>query len=92
MKEFRYDEKYRYSQDYELILRLFTNNKKIIPIIDPLYIFNKVQNSISNKKKKEQIDFAKDIVKKYHGTSVFLFSNKPLYLKLIIYLLFKFKR
>ena len=55
LKEFRYDEKYEYSQDYELILRLFTNNKKIIPIIDPLYIFNKVQNSISNKKRKSKL-------------------------------------
>lgn len=92
LKEFRYDEKYRYSQDFELILRLFANNKKIIPIIDPIYVFNKVKNSISNRKKKEQIDFAKDIVKKYHGTSIFLFSNKPIYLKLLIYLFYKWKK
>lgn len=54
----RYREMFYYAQDYDLYLRLITNNKRLELIKEPLIKYRIMQNSISFKKRFQQQQFA----------------------------------
>lgn len=58
-KEYLYDESYKYAQDYNFLLRVLLNHKKIMYLNEVLYYLNSSEtNRISNLKKNEQLEFA----------------------------------
>jgi glycosyltransferase involved in cell wall biosynthesis len=61
-----YDENFIYSQDYKLYCDLIENNLKYKYIIEPLYILNTHNNSISKQKTNEQAYYAKLAKKRYN--------------------------
>jgi len=61
-----YDENFIYSQDYKLYCDLLENNMKYKYIIEPLYILNTHDNSISKQRMNEQAYYARLAKKKYN--------------------------
>ena len=61
-----YREKFKYSQDYDLYLRLVTQNKKISIINTPLVKYRFLKESISMSKKIQQRAFAKKAIQFYY--------------------------
>ena len=61
-----YDENFIYSQDYKLYCDLLENNMKYKYIIEPLYILNTHDNSISKQRMNEQPYYARLAKKKYN--------------------------
>lgn len=64
-----YDDSFRYSQDFELVLRLVTAGMVPYVVELPLYEFTVGHGSISSLKKPEQIECAKRAADKYLGSS-----------------------
>lgn len=61
----RYDEKYKYAQDYDFIMNVLSKNLKITNINKKLLLYRVNQNSISFKNFKDQENLAQKIRKKY---------------------------
>jgi len=78
--DMQYDDRLKYSQDYEFLLRVL--NKGVSPCVIPstLYFFSKSEKSISAKKRYEQSIFAKNALENNGISSRFLIVTKSGYL------------
>jgi len=92
LKQYMYDEEFRYAQDYELVTRLLKSNKSIYIINDVLYFLRISDESISNIKKDKQIRCAKLICKKHFGTTLFLIPGKNIFFRALLISLRKLTR
>jgi hypothetical protein len=84
LKENRYDEIYQYAQDYELILRLLNQKRRLKIIPEILYHSAKPSESISVNRAREQGYFGKKACVKHFGTDRFHMSSKPLYYRFLL--------
>jgi glycosyltransferase involved in cell wall biosynthesis len=84
IKKELYNEEYKYAQDYELILRFFEKNYKILYISDVLYFLRSNNNSISKKSSEKQNFYALKALETHIGTSRYFMSNKNIFLRVIL--------
>jgi glycosyltransferase involved in cell wall biosynthesis len=89
LKNNLYDENIKYAQDYELFLRLITKKYKFFIIPQILYYLRINENSISNKKKDEQLFYAKIVCKKYFNTTKYFIADKNIIIRQILKILRK---
>lgn len=82
-----YDERWRYAQDYELILRMVRNGANISFISENLYEFHMSDESISSKKRSEQDECASKAVRLHVGTDRYLITGKPSHFQIPLKLL-----
>ena len=95
----KYDEKYRYAQDFKFILDAISNNFRIGYMVDPQYYLNNIESSISNTKGFEQDKYVSKALMSFFGTDKFsLFVNRRTKkfknickLMVIIYLFIRYK-
>lgn len=78
IQSYKYDDNYRYAQDFELLLRVIVSGVNIKYIDTSTYEFIKSEVSISYKKKKEQTEFAKLALRKHGFTDKFILADKSL--------------
>lgn len=83
----KYNEYYKYAQDYELFLRLISSGKKILIMSEPLYFLRLSDNSISSTKINEQNYYAARACRHYFGTSIFYMPDKKVIFRLVLKLL-----
>lgn len=84
LKQARYDESFKYAQDYELILRLLKQGKRFIFLSEPLYFFRKSKGSISAQKLKEQTTYASKACIKHLGNQRYFILNKPMPIRYVL--------
>ena len=84
MRQYMYDDAYKYAQDYELLTRLISKKVKFEFLNQDLYFFKKSANSITNTKQKEQHQLANMGVKKNLGHDFLFLDGKSKLIKPLI--------
>lgn len=72
-QQLRYDEKYRFAQDYDFISRLLKSSYTVGYIYDPLYVLGTGANQISVQKAHEQKELSKKIALSHHSSMILSF-------------------
>jgi glycosyltransferase involved in cell wall biosynthesis len=83
LKNNMYDPEIRYSQDYELMLRLLKSGKLPYVIKEVLYFQRVTGGSTSRAMKQQQLEYTLRICRKYFGTT-FFFMEKNFLLKSLL--------
>lgn len=69
----KYDESFRFAQDYDFIIRVLKANYRLGYIYEPLYILGTGPNQISSAKREEQRDLSKKIALTHFSSPFLIF-------------------
>jgi glycosyltransferase involved in cell wall biosynthesis len=87
LKYYKYDEEFRYAQDYDLMIRLMKAKKSLFMISEALYVSKISDESATKSKRDEQLACAHRICKNHFGTAFFHIDEKnPIRHKLSVFL------
>lgn len=75
IKHHGYTDSCKYSQDYDLLLRLLASNVGFCYVEKPLYVFRKSSTSISSAKREQQAAIAREILRKNRGSDFLYLSD-----------------
>ena len=84
LKDYMYDQNIKYSQDYELMIRLLKNGKSVYMINEVLYFLRVQAGSTSNAHRNEQLEYAKIACKKHFGSTLFFMGDAGLLSRIIL--------